>query len=77
MLTEFLRANGYGKDVIYLDMSRQISRSFLNAEEAAGQIKEQYPHQRFYLVDTCCVSGGSDCYCITWSDARRRKSFDE
>ena len=67
-----------GKDVIYLDMSRQISRSFLNAEEAAGQIKEQYPHQRFYLVDTCCVSGGLGLllhYMVKMRD--EGKSFDE
>jgi len=47
-----------GKDVIFLDMTRQISHSFLNAEEAAKQIKEEYPNQRFNLMDTLCVSGG-------------------
>ena len=67
-----------GKDVIYLDMSRQISRSFLNAEEAAGQIKAEYPDQRFYLVDTCCVSGGLGLllhYMVKMRD--EGKSFDE
>lgn len=47
-----------GKDVIFLDMTRQISSSFINAAEAAGQIQKEYPHQRFYLMDSLCVSGG-------------------
>lgn len=47
-----------GKDVIYLDMSKQMSKSFVNAEQAAAQIAEEYPNQHFYLMDTCCISGG-------------------
>ena len=47
-----------GKDVIFLDMTRQISHSYMNAEEAARQIKEEFPSQRFILLDTLCVSGG-------------------
>ena len=47
-----------GKDVIFLDMTRQISSSFSNAEHAAVRIQEAYPNQRFVLLDTLCVSGG-------------------
>jgi len=47
-----------GKDVIFLDMTRQISSSFSNAEHAAARIQEAYPNQRFVLLDTLCVSGG-------------------
>lgn len=47
-----------GKNVIFLDMTRQISNSFVKAQEAAKQIKEEYPNQCFYLMDTLCVSGG-------------------
>ena len=47
-----------GKDVIFLDMSRQLSHSFVTAKEAAEKIRKEYPNQRFYQMDTCCVSGG-------------------
>ncbi len=47
-----------GKDVIFLDMTKKISHSFYNAMEAAEQIQNEYPNQRFYLMDTNCVSGG-------------------
>ncbi len=67
-----------GKDVIFLDMSRQISHSFINAEEAAKQIKEEYPNQRFYLMDTLCISGGLGMllhHMVMLRDAG--KSYDE
>lgn len=67
-----------GKDVIFLDMTRQISNSFTNAGKAADQIKEEYPNQRFYLMDTLCVSGGLGMllhYMVLLRDAG--KSFDE
>ena len=67
-----------GKDVIFLDMTRQISTSFTNAEKAAEQIKEEYPNQRFYLMDTLCVSGGLGMllhYMINLKE--QGKSFDE
>ena len=47
-----------GKDVLYLDMTKQLSHSYVNAAEAAAQIREEYPNQRFYVMDTLCVSGG-------------------
>jgi DegV family protein with EDD domain len=67
-----------GKDVIFLDMTRQISTSFTNAEKAAEQIKEEYPNQCFYLMDTLCVSGGLGMllhYMINLKE--QGKSFDE
>ncbi len=67
-----------GKDVVFLDMTRQISHSFVNAQEAAKQIQEEYPDQRFYLMDTLCVSGGLGMlvnYMVKLRDAG--KSFDE
>jgi fatty acid-binding protein DegV len=54
----FKRLMDTGKDVIFLDMTRRISSSFINAEKAAKQIQEEYPNQRFFLMDTLCVSGG-------------------
>lgn len=47
-----------GKDVIYLDMSRQMSVSFVNANKAADMIRPEYPQQRLYVMDTLCISGG-------------------
>jgi DegV family protein with EDD domain len=66
------------KDVIFLDMTRQISNSFTNAEKAAEQIKNEFPNQRFYLMDTLCVSGGLGMllhYMVLLRDAG--KSFNE
>jgi DegV family protein with EDD domain len=47
-----------GKDVIFLDMSRQMSRSYVNANEAAEMIKQEYPERKLYMMDTLCISGG-------------------
>lgn len=67
-----------GKDVVFLDMSRQISNSFANAEKAAEQIQMEYPNQRFFLMDTLCISGGLGMllhYMVNLRD--EGKSFDE
>lgn len=74
----FQKLMNTGKNVIFLDMTRQISHSFTNAEEAAAQIQKEYPRQRFYLMDTLCVSGGLGMllyYMVKLRDAGR--SFDE
>ena len=47
-----------GKDVIFLDMSREMSASFANASRAAEQIRTEYPERRLYVMDTYCISGG-------------------
>lgn len=47
-----------GKDVIYLDMSQQMSVSYVNANKAADMIRSEYPNQRLYVMDTLCISGG-------------------
>lgn len=48
-----------GKDVMFLDMSRAMSpSSYICAYEAAKKIKMEYPNQRFYQMDTLCISGG-------------------
>lgn len=67
-----------GKDVIFLDMTRQISHSFINATEAAEQIKTEYPNQRFFLMDTLCVSGGLGMLLYYMVKLKEEgKSFDE
>ena len=47
-----------GKNVLYLDMSRKMSASFENALHAAEKIREKYPEQTLYVMDTFCISGG-------------------
>ena len=47
-----------GKDVIFLDMSREMSVSFVNANEAARELRAEYPERRLYVMDTYCISGG-------------------
>ena len=47
-----------GRDVIFLDMSREMSVSFVNAKQAAEKIRPLYPERRLYVMDTYCISGG-------------------
>ena len=47
-----------GKDVIFLDMSREMSASYQHAQNAAARIRADYPERQFYMMDTRCISGG-------------------
>ena len=47
-----------GKDVIFLDMSKEMSVSFQNAVKAAEEVRPRFPGQRLYIMDTYCISGG-------------------
>ena len=47
-----------GKDVIYLDMSREMSSSYLAMQQASEEIRAEYPGQQLYVMDTRCISGG-------------------
>ena len=47
-----------GKDVIFLDMSKEMSVSFANAVKAAEEVRPRFPGQRLYIMDTYCISGG-------------------
>ena len=47
-----------GKDVIFLDMSKEMSVSFANAVKAAEEVRPQFPGQKLYIMDTFCISGG-------------------
>ena len=47
-----------GKDVIFLDMSREMSVSFLNATKAAERVRAEFPDRQLYVMDTYCISGG-------------------
>ncbi len=47
-----------GKNVIFLDMSQKMSASYTNCMEAAKQVREEFPEQTLYIMDTLCISGG-------------------
>ncbi|MCR5767637.1 MAG: DegV family protein [Lachnospiraceae bacterium] len=47
-----------GKDVLFLDMSQKMSASYMNSLAAAEKIREEFPSNRLYVMDTYCVSGG-------------------
>ena len=47
-----------GKDVLYLDMSKEMSSSYQASHEAAKTVQAEFPAQKLYLMDTRCISGG-------------------
>ena len=63
-----------GKDVIYLDMSREMSHSFQAAGEAAEKIKKEYPKQRLHVMDTLCISGDLACWFRTWCACTKQEN---
>lgn len=64
MINEFIYADFFrsllsaGKDVIFLDMSQQMSVSYEKCRLAGEMMKEEFPERRLYLMDTRCISGG-------------------
>ena len=47
-----------GKDVIFLDMSKEMSASYANCAAAAEKLRAEMPNRRLYVMDTRCISGG-------------------
>ena len=47
-----------GKNVLFLDMSQKMSVSYENARKAADMVKDEFPGQTLYVMDTRCISGG-------------------
>ncbi len=47
-----------GKNVIFLDMSKEMSSSHNAADEAADEIRKEFTDQTRYLMDTRSISGG-------------------
>lgn len=64
MINEFMYVDFFrdllqtGKDVIFLDMSQQMSVSYKNALRAAEIVRNTFPDQKLYIMDTLCISGG-------------------
>ncbi len=67
-----------GKDVVFCDMSQKMSTSYTNSVNAAEKVRAEFPDQRFYLMDTRCISGGLGT--LVYEMVRRKEqgaSFDE
>lgn len=47
-----------GKNVIFLDMSKEMSSSFRSSHAAAEVVQKKFPNQTLCLPDTRCISGG-------------------
>ncbi|HAG13097.1 MAG TPA: hypothetical protein DCG49_04455 [Ruminococcus sp.] len=47
-----------GKDVLFLDMSKEMSSSYNASHTAAEMAAAEYPDQKLVLLDTRCISGG-------------------
>ncbi len=47
-----------GKDVLFLDMSEKMSKSYQNCQQAAETVRADYPDRKLYVMDTRCISGG-------------------
>ena len=47
-----------GKDVLVLAFSSGLSATCHSAQIAAGELMEQYPDRKVYVVDTLCASLG-------------------
>ena len=47
-----------GQDVIFLDMSREMSVSYANSTRAAKKAQAEFPDRKLYVMDTLCISGG-------------------
>lgn len=49
-----------GKDILHLSVSRQLSASFINAQQAREEMLLRYPERRIVLIDTrsCSIAQG-------------------
>ncbi len=67
-----------GLDVVFCDMSLEMSASYANSLVAAEKVRAEFPEQRLYVMDTRCISGGLGTLVVEM--VRRKEqgaSFDE
>ncbi len=76
---EFFRAQlATGKDLLYLDMSVEMSASYSNSIAAAEVVAAEFPEQRLVVMDTRCISGGLGLLVMEVVErAEAGASFDE
>ena len=60
-----------GEDVLILAFSSGLSTTYNAACIAAEELREQYPQQKIYVVDTLCASLGQGL--LVWLTAKKRQ----
>ncbi|MDO5123167.1 MAG: DegV family protein [Eubacteriales bacterium] len=74
----FERLLSSGKDVIHLTLSSGLSGSYNSARLAAEELKDKYPNQKLYVVDSLGASSGVGLIAETLADMRDEgKTIDE
>lgn len=67
-----------GKDVIHISLSSGLSGSYNSACNAAVSLREKYPNQKLYIVDSLGASSGMGLIVETLADMRDEgKTIDE
>lgn len=67
-----------GKDVIHITLSSGLSGSYNSARLAAEGLKDKYPNQKLYIVDSLGASSGTGLIAETLADMRDEgKTIDE
>lgn len=67
-----------GKDVLHISLSSGLSGSFNSARNAAEAVREKYPTQKLYVVDSLGASSGMGLIADTLADMRKSgKTIDE
>lgn len=67
-----------GKDVIHISLSSGLSGSYNSACNAAVPLREKYPNQKLYIVDSLGASSGMGLIVETLADMRDEgKTIDE
>ena len=61
-----------GKDVLVLAFSSGLSATCNSARIAAGELSEQYPDRKVFVVDTLCASLGQGL--LVWYAARQKQA---
>ena len=61
-----------GKDVLVLAFSSGLSATCNSARIAAGELSEQYPDRKVFVVDTLCASLGQGL--LVWHAARQKQA---
>ncbi|MGN0503708.1 MAG: DegV family protein [Ruminococcus sp.] len=74
----FERLLSTGKDVIHISLSSGLSGSYNSACNAAAPLREKYPNQKLYIVDSLGASSGMGLIVETLADMRDEgKTIDE
>lgn len=59
-----------GKDIIHICLSSGISNTAQSANTAANMLKNDYPDQKIYIVDSLCASSGFGLFVTLLSQMR-------